>query len=246
MTTKSIRLGPLEFKGRPIPGGIKVTFRVAGDRITWPMTNAEWLSLQEAASTLLRAEARAEECEGLRAEVERLKAKLHDRCSCEHGDASAPLVKHDKDCPIRVNVRTRIAPEVAISRLAAALDDGEELDDLKEQLDRAREAAKVLATRIDDLGAFVDDTDPRIMATAGPLGEAERDLFEALGLDCDAEAARQRADIESRCAVCGWPLAERIEDGCTRGNCSYRPRPAVLYAPERAARESHPTPEGER
>lgn len=44
-------------------------------------------------------------------------------------------------------------------------------------------------------------------------------------------------DDESRCAVCGWPLKERVEDGCTRGNCSHRPRPERLYAPERAARE---------
>jgi hypothetical protein len=71
-------------------------------------------------------------------------------------------------------------------------------------------------------------------------------------------------DDESRCAVCGWPLArDRIAgvdvpssathhgspkfgtrvpptpaDGCIRGNCSMRPRPDRLYAPERAAREA--------
>lgn len=26
-----------------------------------------------------------------------------------------------------------------------------------------------------------------------------------------------------RCLICGWPLADRVEDGCVPGNCSYRP-----------------------
>jgi hypothetical protein len=29
-----------------------------------------------------------------------------------------------------------------------------------------------------------------------------------------------------RCPVCGWPLADRLEEGCIPGNCSMRPRPA--------------------
>jgi hypothetical protein len=50
-------------------------------------------------------------------------------------------------------------------------------------------------------------------------------------------------DDESRCAVCGWKLAEStpagtLTRGCVRGNCSLRPRPEKLYAPERAARET--------
>ena len=27
-----------------------------------------------------------------------------------------------------------------------------------------------------------------------------------------------------RCVICDWPLAERREDGCVPGDCSYRPR----------------------
>lgn len=27
-----------------------------------------------------------------------------------------------------------------------------------------------------------------------------------------------------RCPICGWPLAASADQGCTRGNCSYRPR----------------------
>ena len=34
---------------------------------------------------------------------------------------------------------------------------------------------------------------------------------------------------EERCQVCGWPLAERWEDGCVPGNCSMRPRPSPTY-----------------
>lgn len=30
---------------------------------------------------------------------------------------------------------------------------------------------------------------------------------------------------EARCRVCGWPLVERIEDGCVTGSCSMRPLP---------------------
>ena len=30
-----------------------------------------------------------------------------------------------------------------------------------------------------------------------------------------------------RCRICGWPLVEKIQDGCTRKSCSQRPAPAV-------------------
>lgn len=104
-------------------------------------------------------------------------------------------------------------------------------------LERARIAAKSYTALVDDLGALADDSDSRMMALAGPIGEAQANLWIALGLDLDEEYARLQADIESRCAVCGWTLADTIESGCVRGNCSYRPRPTKLYAPERAVRE---------
>lgn len=105
-------------------------------------------------------------------------------------------------------------------------------------LDTARAAARKYTALVCDLGAFADDSDPRVMATAGPIGAAQADLWIALGLDLDEEHARLQADIDSRCAVCGWPLAESVEEGCVRGNCSMRPRPGWLYAPERAKREA--------
>jgi hypothetical protein len=58
-------------------------------------------------------------------------------------------------------------------------------------------------------------------------------------------AANADPDDWDRCAVCGWDLAETIEDGCTRGNCSHRPRPGRLYSPDRAAREALTTKPGD-
>lgn len=45
------------------------------------------------------------------------------------------------------------------------------------------------------------------------------------------------ADDPNRCAVCGWTLAAKMEEGCMRGNCSLRPLPWRLYAPMRAQAE---------
>jgi hypothetical protein len=30
---------------------------------------------------------------------------------------------------------------------------------------------------------------------------------------------------ESKCRVCGWPLSIKMEDGCVKGDCAYRPTP---------------------
>lgn len=105
-------------------------------------------------------------------------------------------------------------------------------------LTHARKAAKKLSALISDLGAFADDSDPRVMSVAGPMGAAEADLFIALGIDTAAAHSEMVAYIDSRCAVCGWTLAESADKGCVRGNCSYRPRPHLLYAPERAKQEA--------
>lgn len=32
---------------------------------------------------------------------------------------------------------------------------------------------------------------------------------------------------ELRCIRCGWPIRDRIDDGCTLSNCSMRPMPHV-------------------
>lgn len=49
-------------------------------------------------------------------------------------------------------------------------------------LSRARAAAQVYVERVEALGLAADDSDPRVMATAGPIGEAQADLYAALGL----------------------------------------------------------------
>lgn len=77
-------------------------------------------------------------CERAEAEVERLTVNRDHSCTCPHGDAREPLVNHDKACPIRVNKLKRIAPEVALSRLAAALDTGDELDEVTAERDALR------------------------------------------------------------------------------------------------------------
>ena len=56
-----------------------------------------------------------------------------------------------------------------------------------------------------------------------------------------AEPAPPTKD-DSRCAVCGWPLAESADKGCVRGNCSLRPIPDNWYDEERARREGYITP----
>ena len=62
-------------------------------------------------------------------EIERLRTTRDHSCACSINDGSAPLVKHDKNCPIRVNARKRIAPELALQRLGAALDSSDEADE---------------------------------------------------------------------------------------------------------------------
>ena len=56
------------------------------------------------------------------------------------------------------------------------------------------------------------------------------------------DAARQALTSEGkdmhRCAVCGWMLSENPQQGCTRGNCSLRPRPETLYDKDRANKEN--------
>lgn len=35
-----------------------------------------------------------------------------------------------------------------------------------------------------------------------------------------------------RCQVCGWPLADTLENGCVPGNCSMRPKPSLTPVDE--------------
>jgi len=52
-----------------------------------------------------------------------------------------------------------------------------------------------------------------------------------------APPAEEKAGAD-RCEVCGWPLKATMEDGCTPGNCSYRPRAGTPeYDRTRARRE---------
>lgn len=61
-------------------------------------------------------------------------------------------------------------------------DAANEIGRLRDQLARAQAAAQVYAERVDALGLAADDNDPKVMATAGPIGEAQADLFAELDL----------------------------------------------------------------
>lgn len=56
------------------------------------------------------------------------------------------------------------------------------LHEVEFQLSRARAAAQVYTERVEALGLAADDNDPKVMATAGLIGEAQADLYAALGL----------------------------------------------------------------
>lgn len=74
------------------------------------------------------------------------------------------------------------------------------------------------------------------------LAGAEAALLTAPEVD---DHRRLVEDDDTRCAVCGWTLAERPEQGCVRGNCSQRPLPDRFYAPTRARLEYAPYLDGD-
>ena len=86
------------------------------------------------------------------------------------------------------------------------------------------------------LEAYVE-SDPRIPNATGGM-VTKRDLRDLVACFLDEPATKAKDDA-NRCAVCGWPLAEDVVDGCVRGNCSQRQRPERLYAPERAEDEHY-------
>ena len=126
-------------------------------------------------------------------EVERLSVNRDHSCTCPHGDAREPIVNHDKACPIRVNKIKRIAPEVALSRIAAALDSGDENDELQAENVTLRARADRAEQERDELRASI--------ATAR---EAHGDPMTAAILDI----VRQEAERSTASAIAVW-LDER-------------------------------------
>jgi hypothetical protein len=84
-------------------------------------------------------------------EVERLRTTRDHSCACSVNDGSAPLVQHDKDCPIRVNLRRRISPELALQRLGAALDSSDEADELRAEREALKNGRDALSRDLCDL-----------------------------------------------------------------------------------------------
>lgn len=79
-------------------------------------------------------------------------------------------------------------------------------DQARAGLAAARIAAQRFVAHVDNLGAFADDSDPRVMATAGPLGEAQAELWVALGLSVEDERARLQADERPVWTVLQLPI----------------------------------------
>lgn len=121
----------------------------------------------------------AAEQERLIAEIERLTINHDHSCTCPHGDAKEPLNNHDKVCPIRVNKFRRIAPEVALSRLAAALDSGGEVDDLTAQRDAALAEVERLRGEAGRLSVASErvDSELELVKANLPLGDARLKMW---------------------------------------------------------------------
>lgn len=60
-------------------------------------------------------------------EIKRLRVNRDHSCTCPHGDATEPMHNHDRRCPIRINKTKRLSPEVAMQRIAAALEASDSL-----------------------------------------------------------------------------------------------------------------------
>jgi len=132
------------------------------------------------------------------------------------------------------------------------------LQQVEAERDEAVQAQKTLARQLDRRASGQDDLtralEARIAeleaaiqwALGGPGSTFGRDMPEDAPRYWWRKELRRRANLSppsggtddiTRCAWCGWPLRERFEDGCVRGNCSQRPLPTRLYAPVRAERE---------
>jgi hypothetical protein len=63
----------------------------------------------------------------------------------------------------------------------------------RKQIDDARKASLALCESINELGNAADDNDPAVMATAGPIGAAEAQLFIALDIYEQGFAIQRKA-----------------------------------------------------
>jgi hypothetical protein len=98
-------------------------------------------------------------------------------------------------------------------------------------LERALAAAERGSNWIGSTHIRVDDAEHK------RVSDEIQAIVDAVRTDVARFGGPMTTDDDSRCAVCGWPLVMSLEDGCIRGNCSMRPRPERLYAPERAKKE---------
>lgn len=113
-----------------------------------------------------------------------------------------------------------------------------ELDEILAKPDDVVEWVDVVLLALD--GAWRHGHEPAEIVAAI---RKKRDLNEArewppVGSVADDEPI-EHVEAPPRCDVCGWPLRERSEDGCTAGSCSYRPEvgsPEYMRIQERRKR----------
>lgn len=75
------------------------------------------------------------------------------------------------------------------------------------------------------LNAIIADLQTHHGASAVlPITEHLSRADEALRKMYQAQEADKEFPVD-RCRVCGWPLAERLQDGCVKGYCAQRPAP---------------------
>lgn len=161
-------------------------------------------------------------------EIERLRAELQ-ALDCDLVATRAELRRErDERAYLRVELdRERIQHTADNEASASALAQEAHEKAILEQVNSGLRAVLDAAKRWRDYGN-----------TPVWEGELRAAVDAARGMEDGGDSAPPRVDDKSRCAVCGWPLEQEVRRGCVRGNCSQRPRPTNLYAPERAAGES--------
>lgn len=229
-----LQLGVLTLVGEQGGGHIHVTVLGAGQpgsralcgRIT--ITVAEWSSLQVLVDVLALADKRHGED---RAEVDRLERSLRSenelgteryvaltsatRQSDQLGEELERIVGGDGTSLERLR---RLAKERDGARAEVDMSTRFVLA-ARQQRDRFANMLRELTERLALSRKFFAE---QAQTTDAARRELSTVVVNALDRITEVAPAVVTVDDESRCAVCAWPLAESVKEGCVRGNCSAR------------------------
>lgn len=92
------------------------------------------------------------------------------------------------------------------------------MTDYREQA--IRDVAEALGIDAADLGTYMQPNKPTAQMAIYAVAQRER----VLELEAQLQAPKQELYDTARCQICGWPFAQRMEDGCVPGSCGMRPR----------------------